>query len=309
VSAGWVAAGVRARGLAQRRLGREATRRLAGSGSLAEAVEALTQTPYGHDVRTGMDLDEARHAVTATLTWHLRVLAGWGPAVELGGMRTLATVLEIDNITDHLLALSGQVTAPPLHLGGLGSAWGRVAGTKTPDDVRRVLATSAWGDPGATDAAAVRVALQLAWCRQVAEGVEPAARWAGGWAALVVAKLIAVNGIASLGPVPRRDARRVLGARWEKARTVAELATSAPRAASWVLLGIVDAAELWRAEARWWNALAEEGSSLLEGSRPGEASTVGTFGILFADAWRVRGALGAAAHGRSPDTEVLDALG
>jgi hypothetical protein len=307
VSAGWVAAGVRARGLSRRRLGRDGVRQLAAAGSITEAVATLSRTPYGHDVRAGMQLDRAQHATTTTLVWHLRVLAGWGPAVEFGGMRVLATMFEITNVTSHLLGLDGRPAPPPMHLGSLAVAWPRVALARTPEQVRQVLAASAWGDPGASDAATVRVALQLAWARRVMEGVPEAGRWAGGFAALVVAKLITVGAWSGTGPKQLHDVRRVLGHRCQEARSVAELVADLPRSAAWVLDDIEEP-DLWKAESRWWRALDAEGSALLARSRPGEASTIGAFGVLAADAWRVRAALELAARGGRLGAEDLDAL-
>ena len=233
MNAGWVAAGVRGRGLARRRLGRDGARRLAASSSLAEATDALTSSPYGLEVKRGMNLQSAQHAVSATLLWHLRVLVGWGPAVAAGGLPVLATGFEIANITGHLANLAGRPGEPPYSLGATATAWPRVAQAGSPDEVRRVLAASAWGDPGAADPASVRLALQLAWARRVADSAPEAGGWAGAAAALVVAKALAVWALPLPGPGPARDARHVLGARWEGVTAVEELARHVPRAAAW----------------------------------------------------------------------------
>jgi hypothetical protein len=42
-----------------------------------------------------MDLAAAQHAVSATMLWHLRVLAGWVPPYASGPLRVLAAGFEI----------------------------------------------------------------------------------------------------------------------------------------------------------------------------------------------------------------------
>ena len=302
-----MAAGVRGRGLLRRRLGRDGARRLAASGSLAEAVDSLTNSPYGREVERGMDLQTAQHAVATALVWHLRVLVGWGPAAAAGGLPVLATGFEIANVTGHLARLAGRPAEPPYALGATATAWPRVAQARSPEEVRRVLAASAWGDPGAGDPASVRLALQLAWARRVVDGAPEARRWASAAGALVVAKALAVGALPLPGPGPARDARHVLGDRWEGATSLEELARRVPQAAAWVLEGVEAPDRLWRAEARWWARVESEGSALATRSVSGEASTVGVFGVLAADAWRVRAALEIAARG-GPMGEEFDAV-
>ncbi len=302
-----MAAGVRGRGLLRRRLGRDGARRLAASGSLAEAVDSLTNSPYGREVKRGMDLQTAQHAVATALLWHLRVLVGWGPAAGAGGLPVLATGFEIANVTGHLASLAGRPAEPPYSLGATATAWPRVAQAHSPEEVRRVLAASAWGDPGAGDPASVRLALQLAWARRVADGAPDVRRWASAAATLVVAKALAVSALPLPGPGPARDARHVLGDTWEGATSVEELARRVPRSAAWVLDGVETPDQLWRAETRWWARVESEGSVLATRSVSGEASTVGVFGVLAADAWRVRAALEMAARG-GPMSEDFDAV-
>jgi hypothetical protein len=254
-----------------------------------------------------MDLHTAQHAVATTLVWHVRVLVGWGPAAAAGGLPVLATGFEIANIAGHLASLAGRPAESPYALGATATAWPRVARAHSPDEVRRVLAASAWGDPGAGDPASVRLALQLAWARRVLDGAPEARRWASAAGALVVAKALAVGALPLSGPGPARDARHVLGDRWETAASVEELARRVPRSAAWVLDGVEAPDQLWRAEARWWARLESEGSVLATRSVSGEASTVGVFGVLATDAWRVRAALEIAAR-RGPMSEEFDAV-
>jgi hypothetical protein len=253
-----------------------------------------------------MDLQTAQHAVATTLLWHLRVLVGWGPAAA-GGLPALATGFEIANVAGHLESLAGRPAEPPYSLGSTATAWPRVAQARSAEEVRRVLAASAWGDPGAGDPASVRLALQLAWARRVLDGAPEARRWASAAAALVVAKALAAGALPLPGPGPERDARHVLGDQWKTATAVEELAWRVPQSATWVLEGVEGPDELWRAEARWWGRVESEGTVLATRSVSGEASTVGVFGVLAADAWRVRAALETAARGGSM-REEFDAV-
>src|SRR5450759_574036 len=134
MSAAWVAGSVRARAMTRRRLGRAAVRSLAASPSLEEALSSLAHTPYGHDVRTDQTLAGAQHAVVETFLWNVRVLAGWVPREGVTILRILLGSLEITNVHDHLLRLSGrglEATEPPApyRLGGLSTAWPRLSRT------------------------------------------------------------------------------------------------------------------------------------------------------------------------------------
>ena len=63
MSASWVAAAVRARGLMDRRLGPDRTRELGAEPSLDEAVASLADSAYGRYVHRGMALGDAERAV------------------------------------------------------------------------------------------------------------------------------------------------------------------------------------------------------------------------------------------------------
>ncbi len=308
MSAGWVAAAVRGRGLARRRLGRDGARALAAVTALAPALAALTATPYGREVRTEMDLVSAQHAVSATLLWQLRVLAGWGPPLGAGPLRLLAAGFEIANVTGHLARLHGQSTPAPYALGSMATAWPSVSVAQTPAEVRAALSTSVWGDPGSDDLPVVRLAMQVGWARRVLDGAPGAADWAISRAALVVARVLANGALPSLGPLARRDLNHLLGPRWQEVGPLSELARSVPRPASQALQGMVAGEDLWRAEARWWARVESAGATLAEGPRPDASSGVGVAGLLAADAWRTRAALAVAAHGGGNLAEVLDAM-
>ena len=293
----WVAVAVRGRGLAGRRLGRAGVRRIAQCSSLDAAVLALSRTAYGRDVRAGMELHAAQHAVYVTLAWHLRILAGWAPIHGADRVRRLAAGFEIANITGHLARLGGRPAGPAFVLGALAVGWSKVAATRTPAAVRQALISSAWGDPGSEDLAAIRMVLAAAWARRVNEHVPEAHAWSSAFAALLVARARAAGTpLASNIPV-RRHLAAVLGLRWTSATSLGDLQAHVPRAAAWVLAGVKTSEDLWLAEVRWWNRLEADGLSLCATPRPEPGTVVGLVALLAADAWRTCGALERAARG------------
>jgi hypothetical protein len=312
VSAAWVAATTRGRGLARRRLGRDGALRLARLEGLEPALAELAQTPYGHDVRRGMDLPAARHAVSAAALWNLRVLAGWGPALGAGRVYALVAGFEAANISGHLAAIDGRVPSPPFELGSMAGVWPVVARARVPAEVRRVLASSPWGDPGTEDFAGVRLALRLAWARRVAAAVPEAALWAGASTALAMARALAVGAAPAPGTPAARDATRLLGSRWATARSPGDLVDALPHSVRWALSGVDPGswaeADLWQAEARWWVRVESDAAALAVPPRPDPSVVVGVAGLLGADAWRIRAALELAARGGGPLAEVLDAV-
>jgi hypothetical protein len=178
-----------------------------------------------------MDLASAEHALSSTLLWHLRVLAGWAPSRGLDRVRLLAAGFEIANVVGLLARLEGRAAAPPYALGALATSWGTISRAASAQDVRSALVTSAWGDPGASDLSSVGAAMQAAWARRVAFGVPEARDWAKIFAGFLVARIVAV------GQVPRsndmgRNLRLVLGGKWESAASVGRLAGSLPRPAA-----------------------------------------------------------------------------
>ena len=90
MSLAWVAGSVRAKALARRRLGSTVIRELAASSTTESALHMLTGSAYGRDVRPGLTVEQAQHAVRAALLWQLRVLAGWQPRAGAELVRRLA---------------------------------------------------------------------------------------------------------------------------------------------------------------------------------------------------------------------------
>lgn len=307
MSAGWVAGSVRARALAQRRLGAGATRELAASASLEVALAALAATPYGRGVRSGQPLAETQRAVAATLLWHLRVLAGWLPREGSDMLRVLAGWFEIANVDELLHRLAGKTPEEPFRLGALATAWPRLATARSTVELRERLAASPWGDPGEATARSVQLAMRLSWMAQIGAELERAAPWAAGAAALLVARERFVAG-HDLPAAALARARRLLGPEALAATSLAELARRLPGRAHWVLEDVAAPEELWHAEAKWWSRVERDGFSLLGDAGLGSAPVLGTVAVLATDAWRVRGALEIAARGGAP-LEVFDGLG
>ncbi len=306
----WVAASVRARAMARRRLGAAAARGLASRPSLDEAVDALAATPYGRDVRPGHGLAEAQRAVAGTLLWHLRVLSGWAPHGDARILRVLAGGFEVANTDERIRELAGAEPEPPFHLGSLATAWSQLQPAGSVGQIREVLARSAWGDPGADTPAAVHLGLRWSWAARVAATVPPAAPWAAGAAALLAARELARGGRRPTGDAARLAAP-LLGAEWAQARSVRELAAVIPPDARWALEGVTADADLWVAEAAWWARLERDGFALLRRPLTTADPVVGSVAVLAADAWRVRAALEVAARGgagRAGALEAFDAL-
>ena len=307
MTAGWVASGVRSRAMSGRRLGAGASRRLASLPGLAEAVDALAVTPYGHLVRPGQTLAEAQHAVSSTLLWHLRVLGGWVPHGDARILRVLAGGFEIANTDERLRELMGAESEPPFRLGSLGTAWNRIATAGSPAQVRDALTRSVWGDPGADTAAALHFGMRLSWASRVAAVVPKARPWAGGAAALLVAREVIIAGQRPTAAAVR-IAAPLLGSAWVAAGTVTALAVALPHDARWALASVSDPVELWQAEAAWWARVERDGFALLRQPVTSAAPVIGMAAVLAVDAWRVRAALAVAARGGALAPGALEAF-
>jgi hypothetical protein len=282
--------------MTSRRLGASAAGRLARLGSLAEAVELLGTTTYGARVRAGQGLAEAQHAVVDTTVWNLRVLAGWAPREGVGILRAMVTGLEIANTLRHREALAGRPGAAAYQLGGLGTAWSRLAATTDAAELRRVLATSPWGDPGDDGARTIGLSMQAVAADRLVSAVPEAQEWAAGEVALLLARELG-SGQGHLPDACRVAAARVVGWPAVSATGLDEVAAALPRPARWALEAVDRSEDLWRAEARWWRRVDHDAAALVSRSMPGRAVLVGAVGLLGADAWRVRAALELAARG------------
>lgn len=300
-----VAGTIRSRALARRRIGPAAARRVAALPSAAAAVTELAATPYGRRVHPGQSLEQAERALTETLVWHLRVLAGWQSRATVQQLRTLAGAFEVADLEEHLQRLAGGPAQPPLRLGALASGGDRLAAATVRAELRAAMAASAWGDPGSDTASAIATVARLSWLHRVASQVPPAAGWAAGAALLLLARDRVLRGNTA-GPAAVVHLRALTGEACLTATTLPGLRDTADRTARWALDGIQDPADLWRAEAGWWSRIDQEGAALLHGTRFAGTAAIGCAAVLAADAWRARAAIESAARG-GDHTEVLDA--
>lgn len=305
MSAAWVAGVTRARGMLVRRLGIPGARHLAAAGTMEDALRGLGTTPYSRQLNPGTPLPAAQRAVTATLLWHLRVLAGWLPRRGVECLRLLASGFEIANIESHVRRLAGSGEEPPPYaLGALATVWGRVARATEPDGLRAALTASPWRDPGST-AAAMAVTLRLTAAARIAARIPPAARWSAGRAALLVARERFVHD-RPLPAAANGPAAGVLGTA-ALAPTYRDYRHRLPASAGWALHGIDDPADLWQAEGRWWRDIEQDGLHMTHHARYDMVPVVGAVAVLSTDAWRTRAVLELAADDAAPP-EGFDAL-
>jgi hypothetical protein len=306
MSAGWVAGTVRSRSLLTRRIGAAEARRMAAGPELNTALGLLAATSYGRDLRRGSSLADAERAVSSALLWNLRVLAGWQPPAGVTLLRAFAADFEIANTEDHLRYLAGSPVAAPFRLGALATVWPRVAAATTAAGVRAVLTASAWGDPGAETAAAIVTGMRLAGLERLSRIHEAAAHWAAGSAALLVAREVHVAGRPLSAPLARRAAT-LLGPQAVRASSWADFVRTLAPPARWAVVDVAAPDDLWRAEARRWTRLGDDGFGLIRRSGFDAGPLLGTAAVLTADAWRVRAALECAVRGGTP-LEAFDAL-
>jgi hypothetical protein len=327
VSAGWVAASVRARAMACRQVGPSGARRLATAPSLAEARARLAGTCYADAVTAPPGLAPAQHAVSTAVLWQLRVLAGWLPAGGTRVARALVAGYERENVVAYLRWLqaarvrqAAQVfqgapepepapePAPaPFELGSLSTAWTRLRRAPDAPALLAGLARSPWGAVDSPDPARVRDTLTAVWLRRLATEVPASRPWAVRAAVLHLARVRVVQGHL---PGPRSSAclDALLGPRWRGADSLAGLRERLGPPAHRALEGVPDADRLWWAEAGLWATLAEDGARLLHRGTPGPEQVAAAAAVLAADAFRIRAALVAAAVGGGAG-EVLERAG
>lgn len=305
MAAAWVAGSVRARLLLQHRAGPETALLVAQAGSLESAV-GLLSTADVVAARDGAGLEAAQRAVAASLALRIRLLAAWLPRDGAAMIRTLAAWFELANIEDRLAYFAGAELRSPYELGMLSSIWTGASAAQSADELRRLLAGSAWGDPGSDERDDVHLALRLAWARRVSAQV-PAAR---AWAAGAVALLLAAELFVAERPVDDDLVRRArLGGSWAAAASIAELRELLPGVAAWALGDVEDPADLWRSEVAWWRRVAGDAAQLTRSSLGGCEVAIGAVALLAFDAMLLTVALATAAQGgRATAKEVLDAL-
>ncbi|HEX6577762.1 MAG TPA: hypothetical protein VF082_05285 [Jiangellaceae bacterium] len=309
MNTGWVAATVRAKAMARRRVGAGLARRIATAPTLESGLALLAGTAFDAVSAPGTSLDQAEHRIRAEQLWELRVLAGWMPAAGTPLARSLAARFERANIERHRDRLAGRPASPGYELGTLATSWPRLAATTSLEDLHRELTASAWGDPGELTPTALHDALVVGWLRMVAatsSRMSAVGRWVAAGAALVVARRV-----VTLGQEPPaslvRAATPLIGARWASARSISDLRPSLPPSARSTLADVDEPAGLWRAEARLRGYMESDGFRMLRSPRSGPEPVVGALAVLAVDGWRVRAALADAAAGGGP-SEVFDVV-
>ncbi|MFI5783106.1 hypothetical protein [Nocardia sp. NPDC051570] len=284
---------VRAAGLSQHTVGAAGARAVAAAGSLTAAERLLPDGPCRRAVRVGASLIEAEHAVAATVLWQLRVLAARQPWGGARMIRSLAGGFEGANIVALASTLDGAPPQPIFDLGALDWAWTRVNAARSLPELRVALRKSAWGEPGGDTVTDIADAVAVIWAARVAAEVPPAASWAAG----AMAYLVARRQVLQARPLPQPlalRARHLLGSAALRAADLPEFVAALPVSARWALVGLPPD-ELRRAVFRWWARIERDGRKLLSGRRFEADAAVGTAAILAADAWRVRVALQIAA--------------
>jgi hypothetical protein len=305
VSAGWVAGSVKARLLLSRRLGAPAARELARAGSFEQALVGLAGTAYA-GAAPASSLEEAQRALAADTLLRLRVLAAWLPPGGAAGLRSLAAWFELCNIEDRLAYLTGGVLEPPFELGVLASVWDAAATARSVEELRVVLGHSSWRVPGGMDPARLPLALRFAWADRVRAELPEVRAWASSATAILVAEELLV---ARHRLEPGLVRSTSLGSGWEGAGTPGELRERLPVDVRWVLAGIEDRADLWRAWPAWWLAVEADAEAMVRVARFGRETVVAVVALLALDAVRVGTALAVAGlRGVPAAQEVLDAL-
>ncbi|HTZ30582.1 MAG TPA: hypothetical protein VMC83_41725 [Streptosporangiaceae bacterium] len=306
MSAGWVAGSVRARALARRRLGPDSARQVAACRSLREALGLLAGTPYAEAGKQSQALAAVQHAIVAEVLWNYRVLAGWLPRGGLSLMRPLAGWFELANIDELIEDLDGRAGGQRFELGALATAWPRLREVGSLAELRAGLAASPWKDPGGSSRLEIRAGVRARWAERVAALGGPAAIWAAGAAALLLAgERFAAR--RSPNPAVQAAARNLLGPAAAGAVTLADLRDRLPSRLAWVLAPAQSAGDLWRAEAAWYARVERDGLALLRSSAPDWHPVLGAAAVLATDARRAGAALELAARGGTA-LEAYDAL-
>ncbi len=306
MSIGWVAATTRGRALLHRSIGAEGARAIATATTWPDARNRLVTTMYGAGSARDADRATARREAAAATTWQLRVLSGWLPLEGARLARLAVAPVEIANIEHHLARLAGSPAPKPIALGTLGTAWPRISSTTSPDQVRSMLARSAWGDSGGSARTAIRLGLRVAWARRVVDVAPDARLWGHG----AIASLIARERFVfdrDVNDITGHAIDQLVGRRWRRATTVPDLADRLPGSASWALSGITTADDLWRSEIAIVQRVARDADRIAASGRHRSNTVAAIMALLLVDLWRVTSSIEAA--GRGPvGVEVVDAV-
>lgn len=306
MSAGWVAATVRAKALLDRRIGGDAAQELAQRPTLDAAAARLADTAYRRLLPEAADPVLHERAVESAALWNLRVLAGWLPRPGTAALRVLVADFEIRNIVDRLRALAGEPVPEPFHLGALATAWRRASVAPSIGSLRSALAASPWGESGTDDPADLVDVLRLSAAARLAALHSTAQPWGAAAAAIEVARRRFLAG-RRLTPGMRTRARPLLGAAALDAGDWDAYIARLPRPATgWAFDGIDDSRRLWLAQERWWARVERDAGRLACAAGFGIGPSLGCAVLLLADARAVRRALSAAARGGRAEADFAE---
>ena len=209
----------------------------------------------------------------------------------------------MENIDARMAALAGDGREPPpFALGGLASAWPRLAQARTPEELREAIASSAWGTRPQPSDDELALALRVAWARRVQDAAPEAGAWVAGACALLAARELFLGA----GDAHVRELSRLpgIGEGALRAGSLEELRAALPADGAWALAGAREPAELWRTELGWWRRVENDARTLVR-DRDGRVSVLGAVALLAADARRTVRALAAA---QSADPELQGIL-
>ncbi|MDN3482422.1 hypothetical protein QMA10_10865 [Arthrobacter sp. APC 3897] len=343
----WVAASVRARSMAQRRVGAGTCRGIAGSHNLRTALDRLADSAYADEVESARTLAAAQRATRRTVLWQLRVLAGWLPASGARLVRSAAAAFEADNILSLDLQLRREQAAQAAQPAQPVQTVPTVQQVQTPRD-RADSNPGPDPNPGSVSGGDQQPfelgGLATAWprLRTAASADElrsalASSPWGdpGPDAALSdVLTVVWLRRLANGAPTARSWAastgallsarlvfvdgsapgerllsllRPLIGTGWVGADSPDTLRAALPPGTAQVLNGLQIPTELWRAEAMLAARVEMDGFRLLRAGLPGPDVVLGAMAVLAVDAWRVRAALAAAAV-NAGSSEVLDAV-
>lgn len=272
MSAGWIAGDVRARELASEPLDVAAS--VAAATNLGAGIALLGQAKWIRDVAATTTVVASQRAVLETLLWRLRVIAGWLPSEGVEMVRSCVAWFEIRNIEDRLAYFVGAPASVQYELGRLGIISRPLGATSNGEDIRQLMAASAWGDPGSADAYRIRIWLRRMWHKRARDASPQLRVWSDAAAWLLAAR--------------ERTAAR------SGADLLARTPPLVPSPWKWASVDWAGS-DLWRAEERWWTQVREEGLRLLHTPIGTPGPALGAITTLASSAHRIATALEIAA--------------
>ena len=156
-----------------------------------------------------------------------------GAAGRKEAIRALAAWFELANIEDRLASWPAARRRRPFTLGGLATAWPRLAEARTVSECAARSPPRRGAIPGDAEPADVRLGLRLAWARRVLQSVPEAGDWAAGAVALVVARELFLAGRSADDLATHRPPG--IGVEWAEAGSLRTLREALPAQAAWAL--------------------------------------------------------------------------